>query len=338
MRYVLLSEKRNQFRANLHCHSILSDGSMTPEELRNAYRDHGYSILAITDHERPKDHSSLTTENFLMLTGYECYIRTTPNGVMDPYAPEVHLNLFAKDPHNETFICYDPNYGKYIRKYPDEFAAMRRAGSERPREYTVEYVNEYIQTAVDNGYLVSYNHPAWSLEEESTILAYENCFGLEVHNFGSHRSGRLENNGVLYNRMLSRGRKVFCLGGDDNHNRAGLTDSFGAWTMILADSLTYEDVIAAMERGDLYASSGPTIKEISIEGNSVRVSCSPATQISLYNGSKKIPRAVPPKGDTLEQAEFALDDRAQFFRIAVFDAQGGSAMSRGYFREEFTEG
>ena len=47
----------------------------TPEELKEMYRAHGYQILAITDHEVPKSHTDMTEDDFLMLTGYECYIR-----------------------------------------------------------------------------------------------------------------------------------------------------------------------------------------------------------------------------------------------------------------------
>ena len=39
-----------QYKANLHSHSTLSDGCLTPEEMAAAYREQGYSILAITDH------------------------------------------------------------------------------------------------------------------------------------------------------------------------------------------------------------------------------------------------------------------------------------------------
>ena len=43
---------------NLHSHSNLSDGRLTPEELIRAYREAGYSILAITDHEASYDHTA----------------------------------------------------------------------------------------------------------------------------------------------------------------------------------------------------------------------------------------------------------------------------------------
>ena len=60
-----------QYKANLHCHSHLSDGEFSPEKLRDIYREKGYSVLAVTDHNRLVEHSDLNREDFLMLTGYE---------------------------------------------------------------------------------------------------------------------------------------------------------------------------------------------------------------------------------------------------------------------------
>ena len=53
-----------QYRANLHSHTNLSDGTLTPEQMVQAYQEKGYSILAITDHEAPYDHTALSTADF----------------------------------------------------------------------------------------------------------------------------------------------------------------------------------------------------------------------------------------------------------------------------------
>lgn len=45
----LISPDKKQYKANLHCHSTISDGKKTPEELKEMYKRHGYSILAITE-------------------------------------------------------------------------------------------------------------------------------------------------------------------------------------------------------------------------------------------------------------------------------------------------
>jgi len=42
MRKYLLPESGNFYKANLHCHSTLSDGNLTREQLKKAYMDKGY--------------------------------------------------------------------------------------------------------------------------------------------------------------------------------------------------------------------------------------------------------------------------------------------------------
>ena len=74
MRKYLLPESGNFYKANLHCHSTLSDGRLTPEQLKKAYMDKGYSIIAYTDHDIMLDHSDLAEENFLPLRSYEMEI------------------------------------------------------------------------------------------------------------------------------------------------------------------------------------------------------------------------------------------------------------------------
>ena len=38
---VFISKDKKQFKANLHCHSTISDGRLTPEELKAAYKNAG---------------------------------------------------------------------------------------------------------------------------------------------------------------------------------------------------------------------------------------------------------------------------------------------------------
>ena len=116
MKKYLISPNRKQYKANLHCHSILSDGNLTPEALKALYKSHGYDILAITDHERPHHHQQLAEPDFLLITGYECYIRPDKLGRYNPYNKEVHLNLFAREPQNTTMICYNETFCKYLRR------------------------------------------------------------------------------------------------------------------------------------------------------------------------------------------------------------------------------
>ncbi len=331
---VLLSDEKNQYKANLHCHSTRSDGRLSPEELVRRYRERGYDILAITDHCNPKDHSALGDESFLLLTGYEAYIRPSKTAVYDPFSPEIHLNLFAKDPENETLICYNEAYIKYVPRA--EHAALRRTGSERPREYTLEYINEFIRTAREAGYLVAYNHPVWSMESEERVLSYEGLFSLEMYNTSSYLINHIESGAVLYDKMLRQGMAIGCHAGDDNHNSPSPDDSFGWYTVILSDSLTYGDVIRALEEKNFYASNGPAIRRIEVEdGKTVKLTCSEASEVYLHVGSKTPASVRLPKGETATEFALPLHPKAAYFRVSVYDAEGRVADSRGFLRAEW---
>ena len=333
--------REKQFKANLHCHSTLSDGKLTPEQLKEAYRAHGYSILSVTDHERPHDHSALSEPDFLLLTGYEAYIRPDPACRYDTYSRELHLNLFARDPHNTDLICFNDAYVKYV-KDPAERAAMHRFGSEEPREYTAEYINRFIATAREDGYLVSLNHPVWSMEDFSELLCYEGCFSMEICNFSSFRSGLNEYNTCLYDMFLRRGIRLFAHSADDNHNEVGLgkpgDDSFGGFTMLNLpqDTLSYDGVIAALDAGDFYSSMGPVIRSLEIADGKARIACSDAVRIAMIFGGKDTRTVFPTRfGETVNYAEFKLPSQAPYVRFTVTDYAGQSADTRGYFRDEW---
>ena len=242
-----------QYKANLHCHSVLSDGKLTPAELKAAYKANGYSVLCITDHEYPYDHSEMTENDFLMLTGYEAYIRKFENGCGEVYTPEIHINLIAKEPHNLAYVGWNDKYCKYA-KDPAVRDGFNKVGSQETRRYDVEYINSFLKCAKENGYLCTHNHPYWSMEDWTMIEQYEGFFSMEMCNYSSFLLNRLEYNADLYDYLLRRGKRIFCHSADDNHNGRPFgdpgCDSFGGFTMILAEELTYPSVIKALELGD----------------------------------------------------------------------------------------
>ena len=72
----LLPQVPKYFKANLHTHSTISDGKLTPEEVKQAYKSLGYSILCLTDHNVTVNHSDMNEPDFLMLTGVEININS----------------------------------------------------------------------------------------------------------------------------------------------------------------------------------------------------------------------------------------------------------------------
>ena len=333
--------KPNQFKANLHSHSTFSDGRLTAEEMKAAYKAHGYSILAVTDHEHPLDHTDLSENDFLMLTGYEAYIRPSKECISDPFAKEIHLNLFPRDPHKVDVINWNDRYVKYVTD-PEERAKMHRFGDERPREFTVEYINSFIENARKDGYLVTLNHPVWSMAAYDFLFDIHGYFSVEMCNYGTYRMGLPEYNGAFYDMLLRQGRRVFTHAADDNHNKEPLdtpaSDSFGAFTMINTegDVLDHASVIAALEKGTFYASMGPTIHTLEIAGGKAHITCSDALRITMLYGAKSTKRVAAASFDgSVNEAEFDIPEQAPYVRFSVQDHFGRMADTRGYFRDEF---
>ena len=327
-----ISKDVPQFKANLHCHSTLSDGCLRPEELVKAYRERGYSILAITDHEYPHDHTALSTEDFMLLTGYEAYLRPSKTKAFDPLKPEIHMNLLAREPHNVNFVCYDPKYCKYI---PLDLAEkLPHAGPVGEHRYDKAFINLFIAEARKAGYLVTYNHPVWSMENPTDILDYEGFFSLEIYTTGSQVINRSEHNGALYDMLLRHGKFLYVHGADDNHNKVPfddlLNDSFGAWTMICARELSYPAVIDALEKGRFYASTGPEIHALEIEGGRAHIQCSEARRIMMQISPKAVRNAYHKDGSPVTEAEFQIPDFAPYVYFTVLGMDGTEARTHAY--------
>ncbi len=332
-----ITKDQPQYKANLHCHSTFSDGNLSPEQLKEAYRAHGYSVLAITDHEYPNDHSDMSDPDFLMLTGYECYIRIPEDGHYDQFSPEVHINLFAREPHNTAYVNYNAPYCRYV-KDPAIKEAFVKVGSGRQREYTVEYINDFVKAANENGYICSHNHATWSLEPEEMLLAYRGFFSMEMCNYSSYVLNRIEYNAPLYDKLCRAGVRLGVHSADDNHNRRPfgdpLCDSFGGFTMILAKDLSYPSVIQALDSGNFYSSMGPVIRELTIDGNRVHIETDPVRQITMFIGGKRtFPCAGTPDAP-VTSADFEIPANAKYVRFSAVDFEGRYADTRAFFPDE----
>ena len=92
-----------------------------------------------------------------------------------------------------------------------------------------------------------------------------------MFNTGSEKISGYECNMALYDKFLRKGKFLYVHGADDNHNKAPfgdlMCDSFGSWTQILAEELTYPAVIRALEEGRFYATTGPEITELTFDGS-----------------------------------------------------------------------
>lgn len=332
---VLLDSNKNYYKANLHTHSTNSDGNLTPEQIKELYKSHGYSIVAITDHEHVLDNSHLDDENFLTITSCEIAIREfwgKPRPKSWSHMRLVHLNFYALDQHNTITPCYNPDYDHFTN--PDIEHLIKYDGIYE-RSISPEGINDIIKKANEAGFIVAYNHPAWSIENSSHALNYDGFFAIEVYNHSCFVLGVPEYTIGMFDDMVRAGKKIYCTMCDDAHFKAGYGepnfDALGGWVMVNANTLEYAKIMEALQKGDFYASNGPEIYSLVIDGDKVKVRCSDAVQITYTNHGKKARAVNARKGEFVTEAEFDIDYTDDvWFRITVRDQYGKVAHTQAY--------
>lgn len=324
---VLLDRNKKFYKANLHCHSTLSDGKWTIEQIKEEYKKQGYSIVAFTDHEHLLTHNDLNDENFLTIGSTELAIKEFPSvSTMTKLDMKVtHLNAYALDPNNDLSPCYQKEYDRHTTP---EVLAKTKSEGEYKREHTAKGINEIIKICHEKGYLVSYNHPSWSLEDASDYLNYEGLDFVEIVNGDISLSTHCDDEHVFAD-MLRHGKRIFCTCADDNHNKK--QDSFIAWVQINAEELEYSKIMNALKNGEFYASTGPEIYLLTFDGEKVKIKTSPVKEIGLATKGRRAPMVVAEENEFLTEAEFTVTESDEFFRLRITDEKGKRAFSQAYF-------
>lgn len=335
----LLPPVKQYFKTCLHAHSTVSDGKLTPEEVRDAYRAEGFQILAMSDHSVIAEHQHLNLPDFLMLTSSEISISEAKYIKGEPYTVRCrHLNIISKDPYR----LWQPMY------VPEEQMTGYYKGTEHggmPRTYDNENINAIIDLCNKEGFLVIYNHPVWSLEYYPDYSPMKGLWGFEYRNTGSIISGYDENNSRIYDDFLQLGNRMVPVIADDMHSqkvKGGVKSLGGGWVMIGAEKLEYGCVMEAMERGDVYASCGPEITSLTLDGDELTVTCSPAVRVQLLTHTRNVKSQCPEEEEPLTQAVFNLktwrekysESPNSFIRLVVTTADGTYAVTRAYWKDE----
>jgi hypothetical protein len=131
--------------------------------------------------------------------------------------------------------------------------------------------------------------------------------------------------------MLRGGKRIFCIGADDNH-AAG--DTGGAWVMIKADRLEYRTITKALEEGNFYTSQGPEIHALYVEDGRIHVEADPCREIVFTTGNRNALRLRSTGGEPLRCGSFALEEGMGYVRVTVIGADGRCADSNAYFLDE----
>ncbi len=343
-----LIEDKKYFKAGLHTHTTNSDGALQPEEAKELYKKLGYNIVAYTDHTYIEDYNSrLSDENFVAINGYECQIYTLESN--EEYSPEempvYHFCLYATDKnniklHGVTKIDFDRwQSQKYLENRKD----LLFNGEFSPVTYNISSINRMIKEANDDGFLVQYNHPIWSLQNYKDYIWLRGLWSVEVYNHDCYLEGYNDVNDNVLADLSRIGEGVCAVASDDMH---GWHHAGGGFSYIGAKELTYEAVIDAMKKKDIYASQGPTFDYIYVEDGKAYIKCSDVAKITMITdkrASKTTRFDIDGKNMTIDNsrtgnnAVFEIYQNAEYVRFEIVDIYGKKAWTRAYFREEFIE-
>ena len=141
----------NAYKASLHTHSTNSDGSYSPSKVIELYKDHGYDVLAFTDHGFVTKIQDLDSQGLTLIQSLE----------MHPKGPRHILwHLVALNVSND--FVYD---GKM------EAQAL-------------------IDRAVADGAMVICAHPYWCGFTSEEVASLKNISAIEVYNTSTRYIGR----------------------------------------------------------------------------------------------------------------------------------------------------
>lgn len=332
MKKYLLANTKNAYKANLHAHTNISDGKLTPAQLKALYKSNGYSVLAYTDHDVFLPHPELTDDEFVALSGVEVQFNGSNRypGVVGE--KKCHICLVAKSPDTVEQPCWREEYA-YIGNCAQnkDKVQFSKASYGFEREYTPERINKLVSIAKKEGFFATLNHPSWSLECYEQYIHYNEFDALEIFNTACEGLGFTSSCPSIYDDMLRSGKKLFAVAADDVHN--GVDDTFGGFVMIKADELKYSAITEALERGDFYASTGPLFHEIYVEDGALHLRTSDVVWVALTSDRRKSKCVRSTGGEVLNEVVIPLDFDCQYFRITVRDARGNFAYTNAFFTE-----
>jgi len=286
------------WRGNLHTHSTRSDGKLSPEAVADFYRDAGYDFLMLSDHfwecygYPVTDTRGLRSKHFTTLLG-----------------AEIHAPITAKN----------QDWHVVAAGLPSDFAPWSSG----------ETIQSMCRRAAAAGAFLGIAHPQWYGLTTEDALSIPEAHAVEIYNHSCAVECDRGDGLVVLEEALAAGRRLNAYAADDAHFNS--PDAAGGWVMVKAETLEPEALLEALKRGDFYSSQGPEIHDIGIDGDEVRVACSPATWVSVAGTGSGSHCA---HGGDMKRAQLPLDcfGEGGYFRVTVTDDKGRRAWSNPIWR------
>lgn len=291
------------YKGNTHTHTLNSDGDSTPDEVVRWYREHQYQFLVLTDHNFLTSVDGLNAlhgadEQFLVIRGEE---------VTDRFGSKpIHVN------------------GLNLQKL-----VPPQGGTS-----VVDVVQRNVNAIRAADAVPHINHPnyGWAITAED-LKKIENDKLFEifnghplVNNLGGGGAPGLEE---VWDVILTSGKVLYGIAVDDAHHfkRPWAPDASKpgqGWVVVRAEKLATETILAALERGEFYASTGVELTDYHVDPQRMTVT------IRLSGDTKYSTRFIGSGGRVLAEvpsnpATYIFRGDEGYVRAKVLDSNGKAA-------------
>jgi len=300
------------YKGNTHTHTLNSDGDSTPDDVVRWYRENGYNFLVLTDHNFVTSVEGLNAlhgadEKFIVIKGEE---------ISDTFAKKpIHINGL------NVSRMIEPQHGASVLDTIQRNVDAVRAASGVPH----------------------INHPnyEWAITADD-LKQVKNDKLFEIYN-GHHLVNNLGGGGVpgleeVWDIILTNGTLLYGIAVDDAHtfkqpwNRNSARPGQG-WVMVRAPRLDTDEILAAMERGDFYASTGVELSDYQVNDQEMKITIK-------QEGSSKYRVLFIGAGGRLLKEEIASPATYQFrgdetyVRAKVIESNGRVAWIQPVWRKK----
>ncbi len=238
-------------KADLHSHTIYSDGSVTPEyRVREAWVD-GLDVLAITEHVeyRPTERSMLNYLKGYLPEGTEASSTNTINSAAKDKGIIADLNLsntLAEKTGKNYGITIIP--GIEITRTPETIGHYNALFIENANDIYAPDPVESIRKARKQGALIMHNHPGWR-RKSLEMTEFEN----QVYSEGLIDGVEIMNGSEFYPSVVRRAldNKLFMAANTDIHGTTSMDYNnqghLRNMTFIIAKDATPESIKKALK-------------------------------------------------------------------------------------------
>ncbi len=298
--------KLKWYKGNTHTHTLNSDGDSTPDEVVRWYREHQYQILVLTDHNYLTSVDGLNAlhgadEKFLVIKGEE---------VTDEFQQKpIHINSLNPEslvkPQGGTSVL------DTMQRNVDAIRAARGVPQIDHPNFRWAITADELRQLQNNKLFEIYNgHP-------------------QVNNLGGGGVPGLEE---MWDIILQSGKLMYGLAVDDAHVFKRPWDATVAspghgWVYVRAESLSAAAIVAALERGDFYSSTGVELAEYEAASKQLKLTIK-ETKYSKYRtqfigqGGKVL------KEVTTSPAVYDVQGNEGYVRAKVIESNGKCAWTQ----------